>query len=182
MCLFVTPRSNNQRNVLISSVSLIRNVRVETRPWSHWPRARTYGCSSPQWGSRPSDSFLSRTEGLYHAERRPQASWLRQMESHSKDTGMAGLASVLAMAKRTTKEYRRKVDAATRCSGVWPHTWPDLVMHRLWRIRDCECCIAHRLWTLWYCLLSDCDDYCSFHHWWVHPDLIASAQISAYTT
>ena len=26
-----------------------------------------------------------------------------------------------------TKEYRRKVDAATRCSGVCPHTRPDLI-------------------------------------------------------
>ena len=31
---------------------------------------------------------------------RPQASWLHQMESHLKDTGMAGLASALAMARR----------------------------------------------------------------------------------
>ena len=27
---------------------------------------------------------------------------------------------------RRPKEYRRKADAATRCSGVCPHTWPDL--------------------------------------------------------
>ena len=53
---------------------------------------------------------------------RPQAPWLRQMESHLKDTGMAGLASAWAMARRRLKEYRRKVHAATRCFGVSPHT------------------------------------------------------------
>ena len=47
---------------------------------------------------------------------RPHASWLRQVESYLKDTGMAGLASAWAMARRRPKEYRRKVDAATRCS------------------------------------------------------------------
>ena len=44
-----------------------------------------------------------------------KASWLRQVESYLKDTGMASLASAWAMA------YRRKVDAATRCFGVCPH-------------------------------------------------------------
>ena len=46
----------------------------------------------------------------------PQVSWLRQVESYLKDMGMAGLASASAMARRRPKEYRRKVDAATRCS------------------------------------------------------------------
>ena len=45
-----------------------------------------------------------------------------QTEAYLKDMGMAGLASVWAMARRRPKEYRRKVDAATRCSGVCPHT------------------------------------------------------------
>ena len=53
---------------------------------------------------------------------RPHASWLRQVESYLKDMGMTGLASAWAMARRRTKEYRHKVDAATRCSGVCPHT------------------------------------------------------------
>ena len=53
---------------------------------------------------------------------RPHASWLRKVESYMKDAGMAGLASAWAMARRRPKEYRRKVDAATRCSGVCPHT------------------------------------------------------------
>ena len=52
---------------------------------------------------------------------RPHASWVRQ-ESYLKGAGMAGLASAWAMARRRPKEYRRKVDAATRCSGVCVHT------------------------------------------------------------
>ena len=53
---------------------------------------------------------------------RPHASWLRKMESYLKDAGMAGLASAWTMARQWPKKYRRKVDAATRCSGVCPHT------------------------------------------------------------
>ena len=54
---------------------------------------------------------------------RPHASWLRKVESYLKDAGIAGLA----MARRRPKEYRRKVDAATRCSGLCPHTWDAVV-------------------------------------------------------
>ena len=36
------------------------------------------------------------------------------------------LASVWAMARRRPKEYRRRVNAATPCSGVCPYTWPDV--------------------------------------------------------
>ena len=72
---------------------------------------------------------------------RPHASWLRrvdsylwdigmtglasgdgQTEAYLKDMVMAGLASAWAMARRRQKEYRHKVDPATRCSGVCPHT------------------------------------------------------------
>ena len=45
-----------------------------------------------------------------------------QTETYLRDMGMAGLASAWAMARRRTKEYRKKEDAATRCSGVCPHT------------------------------------------------------------
>ena len=38
---------------------------------------------------------------------------------------MAGLASAWAMARRRPEKYRQKVDAATRWSGVRPHTCPD---------------------------------------------------------
>ena len=44
-----------------------------------------------------------------------------QTESYLKDMGMVGLASAWAMARRRTKEYRRK-DTATRCYGVCPNT------------------------------------------------------------
>ena len=57
---------------------------------------------------------------------RPHASWLRQVESYLKDTGMAGLASAWAMARWRPREYRRNVDAATRCFGVCYHTRPGL--------------------------------------------------------
>ena len=54
---------------------------------------------------------------------RPYASWLRQVEAYLKDMGVAGPASAWAMARQRSKEYCREVDAATRCSGVCPHTW-----------------------------------------------------------
>ena len=52
----------------------------------------------------------------------PQASCLRQVESYLTDMGTTGLVTVWALARRRPKEYRRNVDAATRCSGVYPHT------------------------------------------------------------
>ena len=45
-----------------------------------------------------------------------------QTEAYLKDMGKAGLASAWAMARRRLKAYRRKVNAATRCSGVCPLT------------------------------------------------------------
>ena len=57
---------------------------------------------------------------------RSRASRLRQVGSYVKDMFMTGLASAWAMAGRRPKEYRRKMDAATRCSGVCPYTLPDL--------------------------------------------------------
>ena len=38
------------------------------------------------------------------------------------EKGLAGLATAWAMERGRPEEYRRKVDAATRCSGVCPHT------------------------------------------------------------
>ena len=49
---------------------------------------------------------------------RPFDSRSRQVEFYLKDMGMTGLASAWAMARRRQKHYRRKVDAATRCSGA----------------------------------------------------------------
>ena len=57
------------------------------------------------------DASVGESEGLDHAEGRPRASWLRQVESYLKDTGMAGLASALAMARRRPKACRKVVAA-----------------------------------------------------------------------
>ena len=51
------------------------------------------------------------SEGLYNAVGRPQALWLRQMESNLRDMRMAALVSAWAMARRRQREYRRKVGA-----------------------------------------------------------------------
>ena len=47
-----------------------------------------------------------------------------QTEAYLKDMDMASLAFAWAMARRRPKDYRHKVDAATRCSGV--SLTPDL--------------------------------------------------------
>ena len=52
---------------------------------------------------------------------RPRASSLQQVHRHLKEMGM-GQASAWRMARRRFLEYRRKVDAATRCSGACSHT------------------------------------------------------------
>ena len=44
-----------------------------------------------------------------------------QTETCLKDADMAGLASAFAMVRRRPKEYRHKVDAGMRCSGVSPY-------------------------------------------------------------
>ena len=74
----------------------------------------------------PPEDPVHRILSCRNPKGRPQASCLRQVEAYLKDMGMTGLASAWVMARRRPKEYRRKVDAATRCSGVCPHTWPDL--------------------------------------------------------
>ena len=52
---------------------------------------------------------------------RLSASWLQQVDLHLKEMGM-GQASAWGMARLRPLEYRRKVDAATRCSGACSHT------------------------------------------------------------
>ena len=66
--------------------------------------------ATPCGGSRPSDSFLSRSEGSDDTE-----------VYYLKDTGRTRLASAGAMARRRPEKDWRKVDAATRCSGACPH-------------------------------------------------------------
>ena len=48
---------------------------------------------------------------------RPRASWLQQVDRHLKEMG-TGQASAWGMARPRPLEDRRKVDAATRCSGA----------------------------------------------------------------
>ena len=88
------------------------------------------------------DFFLSRSEWLDHAERAPTRFVVAsdgglsegyghdgpgvclgdgQTEAYLKDTGMAGLASVWAMARRRSNEYSPTMDATTHCSVVYPH-------------------------------------------------------------
>ena len=50
----------------------------------------------------------------------PRTSWLQQVDRHLKEMGM-GQASAWGIARRRPMEYRRKVDAATRCSGACSH-------------------------------------------------------------
>ena len=94
---------------------------------------------------------------------RPQASWLRQVESYLshmgmadpvclgdgqtkaylKDMGMTGLASVWVMARRRTKEYRRKVNAVPtpdhRCYvPVFNNCWlPHVFESSMTSVADC---------------------------------------------
>ena len=50
-------------------------------------------------GPRPSDPALSGSGGWTMPRRRPYALWLHKVEAHPRDMGMAGLASVWAMAR-----------------------------------------------------------------------------------
>ncbi len=51
---------------------------------------------------------------------RPRASWLQQVDRHLKEMGM-GQTSAWGMARWRPLEYRRKVDAAPRCSVAYSH-------------------------------------------------------------
>ena len=96
----------------------LHNLRASITPLS------AFG-ATPCGGYRPSDPavFSCRDpRGWIMPRGRPHASWLRQVETYLKDMGIAGLTSAWAMARRRKKEYRRKVDAATRSSGACPHT------------------------------------------------------------
>ena len=52
---------------------------------------------------------------------RPRAPWLRQVEGYLAYI-VPSLASAWAMARRRPKQYSRKVDAATHCSGLCVNT------------------------------------------------------------
>ena len=85
---------------------------------------RLYGHVARLPAEDPALRILSRRNprGWTMPSGRQHAPWLRHVESYfCGDRGMAGLASAWAMARRRPKEYRRKVDAAMRCSGACFH-------------------------------------------------------------
>jgi hypothetical protein len=52
---------------------------------------------------------------------RPRTTWLRQVDRYCREMGL-GKASAWGISRRRPQEYRRRVDAATRCLGVCSHT------------------------------------------------------------
>ena len=113
--------SNNEKFRIFASVHLCFH-----QAYFQYPRHRTFAPDEKR--------ILLGSEALDHAE------------CMSKDVVLTSLVSAWAMDRRRSnwriwtwrtwrlkpKEYRRKVDAATRCSGVCPHTWPsDLNLRRL---------------------------------------------------
>jgi hypothetical protein len=59
--------------------------------------------------------------GLARPVGRPRASWLRQVDRYCEGE-WTGRVSAWRMAIRRPREYRQKVDAATRCHGACSHT------------------------------------------------------------
>jgi hypothetical protein len=84
---------------------------------------RLYGHVARFPGEDPVHRILSARDprGWVRPVGRPRSSWLSQMNGYLQDLG-TGNASAWAMARRRPQEYKRKVDAATRCSGACPHT------------------------------------------------------------
>ena len=70
--------------------------------------------ATPCGGSRPSDSFLSRSEGLVHAEGAPTRF---MVASYLKDAGMAGPVSALAMTREVGVPSQ-----GGRGDALFPHT------------------------------------------------------------
>ena len=72
---------------------------------------RLYGHVAHFPDADPADQILSARESREWRRPmgRPRASWLQQVDQHLKEIGMA---------RRRPLEYRRKVDAAMRCSGI----------------------------------------------------------------
>ena len=94
--------------------------------------------ATPCGRSRPTNSFGSRSEGLHHDERARTGFMVASGGVYPRNMGMTGLAPAWAMARRRPMQYRCKVDTATRCSGVCPHTWSDLTWPSLM-----YCCQQH---------------------------------------
>ena len=99
-----------------------------------WDHLVSHAAFLWRWGSHTPDSFLSISELLDHAEGASTGFMVASGGVLSKGYGHDDMASALAMARRKPDDDRRKMDAETRCSGVCPHTWPDLtvapIVHR----------------------------------------------------
>ena len=59
---------------------------------------------------------------MVHAEGAPTRSMVASGGALSEECGHGGPGVCLGDGQTEAEEYRRKVDAATRCSGVCPHT------------------------------------------------------------
>ena len=107
-----------------SSMSMIHSStgcepEVNRRPGLAWSEM-----NSLVEGPRPAHWIPSckRPWGCTKALSRPHASWLRQVKAYLEDVGMRRPTSAWAMAEGKPKEYRHRVDAATRRPFVCSHT------------------------------------------------------------
>jgi hypothetical protein len=84
---------------------------------------RLYGHVARFPETDPAHRILSARDkrGWKRSRGRPRASWLRQVDGYFAEMG-TGRVSAWTMAIRRPREYRKKVDAATRCHGACPHT------------------------------------------------------------
>ena len=89
----------------------------------HERQLRVYGHVARFPDADPAHQVLSARESREWRRPmgRPCASWLQQFDQHLTEMEM-GQASAWEMVKWRPLEYRRKVDAATRCSGACSHT------------------------------------------------------------
>ena len=106
----------------VSNERLLREAQIRFVTYIvHERQLRLYGHAARFPDADPARQILSAREP--REWRRPmgrlRALWLQQVDQHL--MGM-GQASAWGMARRRPLEYRRKVDAATRCSGACSHT------------------------------------------------------------
>ena len=107
----------------VSNERLLRESRM--RPITCMIRERQmrlYGHVARFPAGDPAGRILSAREpaGRTRPVGRPHDTWLRQMDRHFAGVGM-GRVAAWRMAIRRPKEYRSKVDAATRCRGACSH-------------------------------------------------------------
>ena len=107
----------------VSNERLLRETRM--RPITCMIRERQmrlYGHVARFPANDPAGRVLSAREptGWNRPVGRPHDTWLRQMDRYFAEMGM-GRVAAWRMAIRRPKEYRQKVDAATRCRGACSH-------------------------------------------------------------